>query len=432
MTTNKNDILKNIISKVPTLVLFLVAVVAAYFVYQRWTYEPWTRDGQVRAEIVKIAPRVSGYIVEVAVKDNQFVRKGELLFKIDPSTYQLAVNQAQVRLDQSREDVQALAAALRAAEATIKQRDAAVTSAQGKIAEAEAGIKSAEAAINEAESGIESARAMIAQIKANLEEAEREAARAERLAERKAGAVETAQAKAAAVDAIKAQLRSGNAGLTQAHASVNKVKALEAEARAQLGIAQNGLAEAQAAVITSIADRDMAQASLGEPGDANVRVRDAKVQLEQARLSFGWTSIHAPCDGYITNLDVNEGQFGSAGTPIAAFVNSSSFRVDGYFQESKLRHIRIGDRATITLMSHPDVKLHGVVDSFGYAVNPPNIADTEGVANLVPQIEPTFDWVRLPQRVPVRIRLDEIPESFQLVAGTTASVAIQPSQSNSK
>jgi multidrug resistance efflux pump len=161
-------------------------------------------------------------------------------------------------------------------------------------------------------------------------------------------------------------------------------------------------------------------------------VRDAKVQLEQARLNFGWTSIHAPCDGYITNLDVNEGQFGSAGTPIAAFVNSSSFRVDGYFQESKLRHIRIGDRATITLMSHPDVKLHGVVDSFGYAVNPPNIADTEGVANLVPQIEPTFDWVRLPQRVPVRIRLDEIPESFQLVAGTTASVAIQPSPSNSR
>ena len=106
--------------------------------------------------------------------------------------------------------------------------------------------------------------------------------------------METAQAKAAAVDAIKAQLSSANAGLTQADASVNKAKALGAEAYAQLSIAQNGLSEAQAAVITSIVDRDMAQANLGEPGDANVRVRDAKVQLEQARLDLERTNQHSP------------------------------------------------------------------------------------------------------------------------------------------
>ncbi|WP_419194244.1 HlyD family secretion protein [Novipirellula herctigrandis] len=412
--------------------LFLAALTAAYFVYQRWTNQPWTRDGQVRAHIVEVAPRVSGYIVEVVVKDNQFVSKGDLLFKIDPSDYQLAVDQAQVQLDQAREDVEALEAGLRAAEATIKQRNAAVTSAEGQIAQADAGIQSAEAVVTEAESGIESARAMIAEIEANLAEAQREAERAKRLAKSKAGSVETAEAKASAVDAVKAQLRSANAGLVQAQAAVNQAQAAEGEARARLVISQNGLAEAQAAVITVNADRDKAQANLGQPGDANVRVRTAKVQLEKAQLNLSWTSVFAPCDGYITNFDVDQGQFGSTGTPIAAFVDSGSFRVDGYFQESKLRHIHPGDRAIVTLMSHPDIKLRGVVDSIGYAVNPPGIANTEGSANLVPQVQPTFDWVRLPQRVPVRIRLEDVPESIQLVAGTTASVAIEPNRRNSK
>jgi multidrug resistance efflux pump len=112
MTKITPDIMKNTLSKVPTLVLVLVAIVVAFVVYKGWIERPWTRDGQVRADIVKIAPRVSGYIVEVAVQDNHFVRKGELLFRIDPRSYQLAVDTAQVQLDQAREDVTALEAAV--------------------------------------------------------------------------------------------------------------------------------------------------------------------------------------------------------------------------------------------------------------------------------------------------------------------------------
>lgn len=201
-------------------------------------------------------------------------------------------------------------------------------------------------------------------------------------------------------------------------------QALESEAR--LDSDQASLAQAEAALVSSQANLDQAKASLGEPGEANVRIRQAKVQLAEALLSLSWTSISAPFEGYITNLDVDEGQFASAGTPIVAFVDSSSFRVDGYFQENKLRHIKPGDRAVVTLMSHPDIEIEGVVDSIGYAINPPNIADTEGTSNLVPQVEPTFDWVRLPQRVPVRINLVDVPEDVQLVSGMTASVAIRP------
>ena len=120
------DNLKKHLPKIVTITLVVVALAFAYALHRRRTTRPWTRDGQVRADVVQIAPRVSGYLDQVAVKDNQPVRKGELLFRIDRSSYQLAVDQAQVELDQAREDVAGLEAAVRAAEATVKQRNAAV------------------------------------------------------------------------------------------------------------------------------------------------------------------------------------------------------------------------------------------------------------------------------------------------------------------
>jgi multidrug resistance efflux pump len=419
------DKLKTLAPKLVTMALVVAAIGCAYLLYTRYMARPWTRDGQVRADVVKITPRVSGYLVRVLVKDNQFVKKGEQLFKIDPSSYQLAVDQAEVQLDQAREDVAALEAAVRAAEATVEQRNAAVTSAQSQIDEAQAGIESAEAAIEEAESGVASAEAMIAQRKAQFEQAQREAARAKRLADNKAGSVEDAEAKAAAVEAGQAQLDSAKAGLQQAQATVEKTKAARTEAQAQLVIARNGLIEAKAAVSSAIANLDQAKANLGEPGEANVRIRSAKVQLEQARLDLRWTSIHAPADGYITNMSLLSGTYVSAGTPFAAFVDASSFRVDAYFQETKLGNIRPGARAIITLMGHHERRLEGEVESIGYAINPPQLAETEGPENLVPTIEPTFEWIRLAQRVPVRIRLKEIPADLHLVSGTTASIAIR-------
>jgi multidrug resistance efflux pump len=419
------DKVKMPVHKIVTSTLVVVALCSAWLLYGRYVAQPWTRDGQVRADVVKIAPRVSGYLVQVAVKDNQWVRKGELLFQIDPSSYQLAADKAQVELDQSREDVTALEAAVRAAEATVKQRNAAVTSAQGKIDEAQAGIKSADAAVKEAESGVVSARALIAQRKAQLEESQRESVRAKRLADRTAGSVETAQAKAAAVQSYAAQLDSANAGLQQAQATIDRAKAAKSEAQAKLVIAQNGLIEAEAAVITSTADKDNSRANLGEPGEANVRVRSAKVQLEQAKLNLNWTSIYAPADGYVTNMNLLNSTFVSPGTPFALFVDAASFRVDAYFQETKLKHIQPGDRAIVTLMGHRRRPLEGVVESIGYAINPPQLAATEGPDNLIPTIEPTFEWIRLAQRVPVRIRLTEIPEDLHLVAGTTASISIR-------
>ncbi|MGB3124760.1 MAG: HlyD family efflux transporter periplasmic adaptor subunit, partial [Pseudomonas sp.] len=123
----------------------------------------------------------------------------------------------------------------------------------------------------------------------------------------------------------------------------------------------------------------------------------------------------------------NEGTFAVTGSPLVAFVDSNTFRVHAYFEETKLRHIKKGDRAIVTLMSHTDQPLEGVVDAIGHATNPPDIAATEGEMGVVPQIQPTFDWVRLAQRVPVTIRIKEVPDNIQLVSGTTASISIEPS-----
>ena len=419
------DIAKRSAPKLVTLTLVVVAAAAMYLLFTRYSDRPWTRDGQVRADFIKIAPRVHGYLTQVAVKDNQFVRKGDLLFEVDPSDYQLAVDMAQVTLDQAREIVEALEAEVRAAEAVVGERQAGVTSAEGAVEAAQAGIKAAQAIVAESETGIVAARALITESEALVEEAGREAERAQRLADQRAGSIEIAQIKAAVLTASKAQLDSAHAGLTRAQAAVARTKAGETEAHARLVIAQNGLVEAQTAVITSSANLDRVKADLGEPGEANVRIRRANVALDEAKLNLSRTKIYAPGDGYITNMDLLAGTLVTPGIPFALFVDGSSFRVDGFFEETKLKRIRPGDRAIITLMGHHEQRLEGEVESIGYAVNPPRTAATEGPLNLVPTISPTFEWIRLAQRVPVRIRLTEIPEDIRLFSGMTASISIQ-------
>ena len=419
------ELVRKLAPKLVTWTLVLAAAVGAYFVYSRWTSAPWTRDGQVRADIVKIAPQVNGYLVKVAVKDNQFVRQGALLFEIDRSTYQLAVDKAKVALDQARDEVESLEASVRSAAAKYEEAKVSVTSARRKITAEEANVTAAHASVEQAKAGITSAEQLIKQRQAELANARSEAARAKRLVDKRAGSIEDAESTAATAVAREAQLASSQAGLTQARAALTKAEAALNEAKTNLLLAQDGLAEAKAAETSARAALEQTKATLGAAGENNVRVRTAKVTLAQAQLDLSRTRIVAPCDGYISNLSVDAGTYAVVGQPLVAVVDRNSFRVHAYFQETKLRHIQQGDRAIVTLMSHPQRKLQGVIENVGNAVNPPNIAPTEGQAGEVPQIQPTFDWVRLPQRVPVRIKLTEVPKGIQLISGTTASVAVR-------
>ena len=195
-------------------------------------------------------------------------------------------------------------------------------------------MKSAEAALEQARAGISTAQQLIKQREAELSNAQSEAARAKRLVAKKAGSIEDAESTAATALAKEAQLASAQAGLTQAQAAWRQAQAGHNEAQVDLLVAKDALTESRAAETSARAALDQAQANLGMPGDENVRVQTAKVSLAQAELDLSRTRIVAPCDGYISNLSVDEGTYAVVGQPLVAVVARDSFRVHAYFQET--------------------------------------------------------------------------------------------------
>jgi multidrug resistance efflux pump len=153
---------------------------------------------------------------------------------------------------------------------------------------------------------------------------------------------------------------------------------------------------------------------------ANVQV--AQSNLDKARLDLEFTEVRAPVDGYVTNLLLRYGSQTVANQPALALIDSDSFWVHGYFKETQVEYIRKDNKAVIKLMTYPDAPLEGVVDSMGWG-----IAQQDGApaADLLPSIKPSFDWIRLAQRIPVRIRLTRIPDEVDLRVGSSASVFIE-------
>lgn len=147
----------------------------------------------------------------------------------------------------------------------------------------------------------------------------------------------------------------------------------------------------------------------------------AKEQLRGARLNRTYTKIYASVDGYVSNIDFQIGTQAVANKPILALVDSNSFWVFGYFRESQIGEINIGDEARVTLMAYPDQPLNGHVESLGWGIAP---SDGTVGYNLLPSIKPVFQWIRLAQRIPVRVALDDLPKGVELRFGLTASVMV--------
>jgi multidrug resistance efflux pump len=275
-----------------TLVIVAVALVAGRGLWAYYQEAPWTRDGRVRADVVTIAPDVSGLVTQVMVRDNQTVKRGDELFRIDPDRFELALAQA----------------------------DAAMASR-----------------------------------KATMDEAQREANRYQRLNQ-------------LSVSEESQQQRETNAEATQA------------------------------AYREAVADRAVA--------DLNLRR----------------TVVTSPVDGTVTNVALEPGDYVTTGKGVMALVDSSTIRIEGYFEETKLPKIHIGDRVVVRLMGESR-DLTGHVQSIAAG-----IADRERTdsADLLANINPTFNWVRLAQRVPVRVKPDSVPAGMELVIGRTATVTIEP------
>ncbi len=351
----------------------VVLIAAAVLGLKYWDYvtNPWTRNGQVMAQVIQITPRVSGPLVELPVVDNQFVKAGDPLFEIDRRTFEATLEQARAELDNTRDEIAALEkqvdaaqADVEAADATIKQAEAAIKGYSGRVEET---LKEFRRQKTLDKQGATSKR-MVEEAKANWVAATNQKAKAE------------------------AELLQMQASLSEARANLAK-----------------------------------AQADLGAPGDQNAQVRLAKAKVQSAELDLEFTRQRAPVDGYVTNLNLRLGSQAVANQPIMALVDVNSYWVTGFFRENYIEKIRKGDRAVVTLMTYPDKPLEGRVDSLGWG-----IAQNDGSTgnDLLPNISPTFEWIRLAQRIPVRIHLEKLAEGVQLRVGTTASVLVMTGTSD--
>jgi len=287
---------KNWIPAIGSVLLTLLAVTAAVVVsLHLWDYymeAPWTRDGHVHADIIQVAPDVSGLVTELHVRDNQKVSRGQVLFVIDQARFELAVDEA---------------------EATVLER------------------------------------------RAQLDQARREARR-------------------------------------------NRVlKELIAAETVEIGDTQ--VKRAEAALAT-------AEAALGV-----------------ARLDLKRTRVLSPVDGYLSDQTMRVGDYVKTGTPVLSIVDTNSLRIEGYFEETKLHAIAVGQPVDIHIMGESQ-HLRGHVQSIAAGIED---RDRARGNSLLPNIDPSFNWVRLAQRIPVRVVLDEDQQTdIRMVIGRTATLSVLP------
>ncbi len=201
-----------------------------------------------------------------------------------------------------------------------------------------------------------------------------------------------------ALEQAKASVTTRQTNLDQAKRDLTRSKSLTSVA-----ITQQQVEQSQQAV-------DVAQAALD----------DANAALDVAKLNLERSTVVAPVNGIIANLDLLPGRYVNAGAPVFALIDSDTFRVEGYFEETKLRRIQIGEAATVKLIGDSRV-LSGHVESIASGIEDQNRSTS---SELLASVNPTFSWVRLAQRIPVRIKLDNVPPDLLLVAGRTATVSI--------
>ena len=153
---------------------------------------------------------------------------------------------------------------------------------------------------------------------------------------------------------------------------------------------------------------------------AQANFDDATASLDIAKLNLERSTVVAPVNGIVTNFGLLPGRYITAGAGVLALIDSDTFRVEGYFEETKLRRIHIGDSATVKLIGDPN-EISGHVESIASGIEDQSRSTS---SDLLASVNPTFNWVRLAQRVPVRIKLDNVPKQIRLVTGRTATVSI--------
>jgi membrane fusion protein, multidrug efflux system len=351
--------------RLPLLVLLLLIIIgtAGYYWYSGLDYES-TDDAFIDGNVVQLSPKVAGTVIALNINDNETVHKGDLLLRIDARDYQVIVENAQATL----ENAQAQASVARANLAYIKASTAAT--------------------LVQAESGVALAKAALQQSEAQIVVAESEAVRAKLDAARYEKLVQSDIASRQRSEQALASTRSADAQLRAAHDAANS-------AQAQLGQAQGKLEEAKAGTEQQVA---VYEAQV-KAADAQVDV--AKAQLDQAQLNLSYTNFVAPEDGVITKRNVNLGDELQKDQNISGMVVGKPW-VTANFKETQLTHMRPGQPVKVRIDAYPGKPLKAHVASIQRG--------TGAHFALLPPENATGNYVKVVQRVPVKILFDETPD----------------------
>jgi multidrug efflux system membrane fusion protein len=360
---------------------------------------PRTDDASVRANFIEITAEVSGKLSTLPVKDNAYVKKGDVLFEIDPRPYQYALQQAlsdQEALEQQIED----------AKRKIASQKSAVAAATAAEVNSKTEIKTAGSAVDVSSASVNRAKANLAAAEAQLTYATNNLHRVEPLLEKKYVTVDQVDQANTAVRTAEGNRDQAEAALREAEAQHNQsiLRRMEADSTALESTARLGQAIHSVDTLDTLMSQRPAKAS----------------KVDQARLDLERCRVVAPFDAYVTNMNISVGAYARPGAAMFTLIDTTTWYVVANYRESKLKNIRLGSSVDVFLMGHPDRKFHGIVESIGYGVFPEDGSVQAGL----PQIERTLNWVHLSSRFPVRIRVsDPDPTLFRL--GATAVTVIR-------
>lgn len=390
MNGNKTSIW---VGRVISALIITGAIALALVVVHHAEYYPRTDDSEILANIIGIAPQVEGPLVRLNVQDNQFVKKGDLLFEIDDRPYRYVVEKAisdqatlEGQISDERRRIAALVSAVSVSEANIHTTEADVSRSAAAVDRAKADVAAAGQAVSRAKAEWTYANNNLHRVEPLLVKQFVTVDQVDR-----ARTSETAQAEA--LKQAESQLLQAEAALKSTLAEQERAKATLTESTAQHEQAKNA--------VTTL-----------EP---LVNQRGAKASaIETARYNLNNCRVYAPFDARVTNLTIAEGAYAHVGQQVFTLIDARTWWAVANFREGQLRHIAPGMRADVYVFSKPDMHFSGVVDSIGFGVTPD--ADVVGrFEQGLPDVQRTLNWVHLASRFPVRVRVENpTPDLFRV------------------
>ncbi len=336
--------------------ILILVIIAGIFLWRYYSVRESTDDAQVDAHIAPVSARVGGTVIQVNVDNNDFVKAGQVLVRLDPSDYKVALQRANADLADAM-------AGRQAARTTVPITSTSTASA----------VEQARANLNAAQKEVSAAQARLLEAQANHTKAARDLERMQQLV--------------AKDEVSRQQYDTAVAAETAAGATVDA-------ARAAVAAAESHVLQARAGVTAAETAPQQVAVTRARAGAAGASVQKSEASVAQAELNLQYTTIYAPVDGVVSKRTVEMGQVVQPGQPLLSIVNLEDIWVTANYKETQLEHMQVGQKATIHVDAY-DRDYRGHVDSIG--------GGTGAVFSLLPPENATGNYVKVVQRVPVKI-----------------------------